>query len=126
MSDLLARSAARFFYAAYHLRASRKIRKIGRNAEGFVLTHGCNGARSHLHARALSQSLLDGIAEGNVRISRAFILDVADGRKTGVQREARSEGAFQRPEGLRLRRQIESVAFVRARHPRHDVRVAIN
>src|SRR6266481_3286779 len=126
VSDLLARGATRFLNTAYHLRPSRKIGKIGRYAERLILTDGCNGAGRHLHARAFGQSLLDGIAECNVRISRAFILDVADGRKTGVQRQTRIEGTFERPESLRLRRQSESVAVVSVGHPRHDMGVAVN
>src|ERR1019366_890632 len=104
--------AAGFFDPTHHLRAGGKIREVGRNAEGVVLADGGDGAGGDLHARAFGEALFDGVTQGNVGVAGAFVLDVADGGVSGLQRDAGVVGAFEGAEGLRLGGEVEDVSVV--------------
>jgi hypothetical protein len=88
VADLLAHGAPGLLHAAYHLGTRGKVREIRRDAERVVLTHGGDRASGDLHARAVDQSLLDGITECDVGVARSLILDVANGGKARVQSNA--------------------------------------
>lgn len=126
VSELLADGAAGFFEATDHLRTGRKVGEIGGDSEGIVLSDGGGGAGGNLHARALGESFGDRVTKGDVGVTRAFVFDIANRRVSGFESNASVVGAFERPEGLRLGREVEDVSVVAFRNARHNVRVAVD
>ena len=126
VANLFADGAAGLFDAADHLSSGGKIREVWRNAERVVLTNSRDGAGRHLHARAFGESLINGIAQGNIGVAGAFALDVADGGVSGLQSDAGVVGTFEGTEGLRFGGEIKDVAVVAFGDARHDVSVAID
>ena len=126
VADLFANGAASILCTANHLGTGGEIAQIGRNAEGIVLADGGDGARGDLHARAFDKSLIDGVAQSHVGIGGAFVLDVANGGKAGVQGDARVGGTFESAESLGFCGEVENVGVGSTGHAGHQVSVAIN
>jgi len=126
VADLLADCAPRFLLSADHLCSRRKIGEVWRNAEGVVLTYGGYRASSYLHSRTFRQTLLNGVAQSDVRVTRAFVFHIANAGETGFERDSSVVGAFERTESLRFRRQVQRVAVGAFRNARHEVCMAID
>jgi hypothetical protein len=64
------------------------------------LAHRRDRSRRHLHPRSQGETLIDGIAQCDIGVARAFVFDVANRRVSGFEGNARVIGAFERAERL--------------------------
>src|SRR5205807_4822541 len=93
--ELLARGLARFDRTVDQLRAFRH-RDLRRVSLQVVAAGGGDGARGSEDSRAGNASLIDGLLDADVAVSRTLGLDVADGGESLLQRAARRNGGPRR------------------------------
>src|SRR5207302_4038749 len=108
MIELLARGLARLDRTVDQLRAFRHsdLRRVSLQV---VAAGGGDGARGGEDARSGNASLVDGLLDADVAVSRTLGLDVADGGESLLQRAARRNGGPRRAIRERILQQLHVI-----------------